>query len=308
MRRFIGASFEKWWLRADVRLTKDRIVAPRRATSRRSLRIKRCRARSVQFVSVRKLKIQQRITLSTSSRAAPCGRKFKKRNELRLSRGSHIAWSQSGISAETTVLDPPRRHAMSLRNHFISCALAGITASLALPVHARDANLLADSGWKTFDVDRDAVGSSVWADIANNSFERLFFTFTVASGFTASLTVLDGAFAGNTFAVFDGNIPLGNTNAVTAADQDTAGFASSYDAALLDNAYSRGVFTFGAGAHRVNGTLLQAGLASGTPVFATEGAVRLTSQAVTPVPEPSTYATLLAGLLMSAFVLRRIGR
>ena len=26
------------------------------------------------------------------------------------------------------------------------------------------------------------------------------------------------------------------------------------------------------------------------------------------VPEPSTYATLLAGLLMSAFVLRRIGR
>jgi hypothetical protein len=197
---------------------------------------------------------------------------------------------------------------MSLKNHLIVCTLGTAVASLALPAHAKDISLIAGSGWQTFDVDRDAVGSSVWADIANNSFEKLFFTFTVANGFTANLTVLDGAFAGNTFAVFDGDTLLGNTNSVTTVDQDTATFASSYDAALLDSAYSRGVFTLGSGAHRINGALLQAGLASGTPVFATEGAVKLTLQAVTAVPEPSTYATLLAGLLMSAFVLRRKDR
>ncbi len=194
---------------------------------------------------------------------------------------------------------------MSLKNHLVACALASAIASLALPAHAKDISLIAGSGWQTFDVDRDAVGSSVWADIANNSFEKLFFTFTVANGFTANLTVLDGAFAGNTFAVFDGNTLLGNTSSVATADQDTATFSSSYDTALLDPAYSRGVFTLGAGAHRVNGVLLQAGLASGSPVFATEGAVKLTVQAVSAVPEPSTYATLLAGLLMSAFVLSR---
>ena len=182
------------------------------------------------------------------------------------------------------------------------------TALFTTTAHAKDVNLIAGSGWNTFDVDRDAVGSSVWADIANNSFEKLFFTFTVADGFSANLTVLDGAFAGNTFAVFNGAALLGNTSEVACVDQDVATFASSYDAAFLDAAYSLGVYALGAGSYRINGTLLQAGLASGMPVFATEGAVQLTVQAVSPVPEPSSYAMLLSGLLMSAFVLRRKDR
>ncbi len=194
---------------------------------------------------------------------------------------------------------------MSIKTHLVACAWATAVASLALPAHAKDISLIAGSGWNTFDADADAVGSNVWADIANNSFDKLFFTFNVANGFTANLTVLDGAFAGNTFAVFNGNTLLGNTSSVPVLDQDTASFSSSYDAAFLDSSYSRGVFALGAGAYRINGALLQAGVAGGTPVFATEGAVKLTVQAVSAVPEPSTYATLLAGLLMSAFVLRR---
>jgi hypothetical protein len=194
--------------------------------------------------------------------------------------------------------------ALNYRTIFTVAALAA-ALGLSLSAQAKDVSLVAGSGWNTFEVDRDAFGSNVWSDIANNSFEKLFFTFTVANGFSANLTVLDGAFAGNTFAVFNGNTLLGNTSSVPVVDQDTASFAISYDAAFLDSTYSRGVFALGAGAYRINGALLQAGVASGTPVFATEGAVKLTVQAVSAVPEPSTYATLLAGLLMAAFVLRR---
>lgn len=194
---------------------------------------------------------------------------------------------------------------MLRKTHLIVSLAVFASACVALPSHAKDIGLIAGFGWNTFDVDRNAVGTSVWADIANNSFEKLFFTFTVDTGFTASLTVLDGAFAGNTFAVFNGSTLLGNTSAVAVVDQAAASFSSSYDSALLDAAYSRGVFAFGAGTYRINGELLQAGLDTGVPVFATEAALSLT---VSPVPEPSSFATLLAGLLMAAFVLRRKDR
>jgi hypothetical protein len=191
---------------------------------------------------------------------------------------------------------------MSVQHRLILCTVATALVGLAFSAHAKDVALTAGSGWNSFDTDRAAVGSDAWADIENNSFERVYFTFDVASGDSATLSVVDGAFAGNTFSVLNGLALLGNTSAVTALDQNTASF-STFDQAFADPTYSRGVFNLGAGSYRITGNLTQAGLDGTESVWATSGALRV--DVVSAVPEPSAYAMLLSGLGMMVYISRR---
>lgn len=192
---------------------------------------------------------------------------------------------------------------MLLKNSLLACAIA---ASLATPSHAKDAVLTVGSGWNAFGVDVAATGASDWADILNNSFEKLYFTFSIAAGASGTLTVVDGSFAGDTFALYDGALLLGNTSAVPVVDIEAASSVGGYDDAFANPAYSRAVFTLGAGSYRINGSLLQSALAGGLPLGATDGAVKL--DVVAAIPEPATYALLLAGLGLLATVAKRRSR
>ena len=189
---------------------------------------------------------------------------------------------------------------MLLKNSLLACALA---ASLVTPSHAKDSALAVGAGWNAFGVDETAIGTPDWADILNNSFEKLYFTFSIAAGASGTLTVVDGSFAGDTFAVYDGALLLGNTSAVPVVNIESASSVGSYDAAFADPAFSRAGFTLGAGSYRINGSLLQSVLAGGLPLGATDGAVKLDVAAA--IPEPSTYALLLAGLGLLAAVAKR---
>ena len=191
---------------------------------------------------------------------------------------------------------------MSALHRLIFCSLATAQLGLTFPSHAKDVALTVGAGWASFDTDRAAVGSDAWADIDNSSFERVFFTFNVTADNGATLTVVDGAFAGNTFSVLNGSALLGNTSAVTALDQNTAPF-SSFDQAFANPSYSRGIFNLSVGNYRITGNLTQAGLDGTTPVWATSGALRVDT--VSAVPEPSTYAMLLSGMGMMVYISRR---
>ena len=195
------------------------------------------------------------------------------------------------------------------------CAIA-LSGMLVLPAHAGDRALATAPGeagyaeWSLFnvsDIDAQSFGTE-WIDnndSASPSFGTpLTFTFTIAFGHTASLTVVDGGFGGDTFSVTNFGSGLGQTSAVPAQTYASAPeLGYDFDAALLDPGFSHATFVLGAGSYRIGGLLAQSvTLDSLTPLNATVGAVRLT---VSAVPEPATWAAMLAGLTLLAAVLRR---
>lgn len=192
---------------------------------------------------------------------------------------------------------------MLLGKSLMACALS---AMFIAPSHARDSTLVAGSGWNGFGVDVGSVGTADWADIPGNSFEKLYFTFSIAAGLSGTLTVVDGTFAGDTFAVYNGAALLGDTSAVPVVDIESASSVGSYDNAFVDPAFSRAVFTLAAGNYRINGSLVQSVLAGGVPLGATDGAVKL--DLIAAIPEPSTWALTLAGFGVLAMAARRRSR
>jgi hypothetical protein len=175
-------------------------------------------------------------------------------------------------------------------------------AALFLAGTAHAVTLNADGQWALFDVDEltAASGGLEWIDLFDGG-APLSFEFTVPSGFFGVLTVVDGGFAGDRFLVTSGNMLLGPTSLPTASHPASVGL--DFDAALDNPAYSRGSFTLGAGSHDITGYLVRSASADGVPLNATVGAVRLQ---VSPVPEPSTLLTLLAGLgAIGLVILRR---
>ena len=180
------------------------------------------------------------------------------------------------------------------------CAAAVLLAALAAPAHATDVALPGDGTWLEFDVDSFAAPSfgTGWIDQADGS--PLSFSFTVAAGHTATLTVVDAGFAGDTFAVTDHGAALGATSAVPAGTTD-GDVVFDFDAALADPAYSRGTWTLGPGSYAIGGSLLQSVTMDGAPLDATEGGIRL----ATSVPEPALPALLVAGLAVVGAAARR---
>ncbi len=172
-------------------------------------------------------------------------------------------------------------------------ACAGITAAHAAP-------LAANGQWVPFDVDAPSYGTLGWIDVVNYG-APLSFSFTVASGFVGTLTVVDAGFSGDTFIVSSGNATLGTTSAAVNSYPTSIGL--DFDAALLNPNYSRGVFVLAAGSYDVTGVLSTSALdGTGAAIDATVGGIRLT---VSAVPEPATLATMLAGLGLLAFAVRR---
>jgi hypothetical protein len=182
-----------------------------------------------------------------------------------------------------------------MRSIALSLAAAALTA--LAPAHA--ASLPADGSWASFTVDGNLPPYSLgWID---DAYAPLSFSFTVADGYEATLTVVDAGFTGDRFDVSDNGLLLGTTSVAPNGDVSGASVVD-FSAALANPDFSRGIYTLGAGNHSITGLLTTSTSDSFGPLNATLGGVQLT---VSAVPEPATLGTLLAGLGLFGFVLRR---
>lgn len=173
-------------------------------------------------------------------------------------------------------------------------ALAAIAAFLSFSANAIP--IAADGAWNAFDVDPLSATSAGLEWIALDG-SAISFDLTLAG--PAQLKVIDGGFAGDRFEVFDNGVSLGLSSAARGSYPSSVGL--DFDHAWGDSSYSRGIFTLGAGTHSITGILVASALDdSGARIDATVGAV-----SITPVPEPETFALMLAGLAAIAFVPRR---
>jgi hypothetical protein len=166
--------------------------------------------------------------------------------------------------------------------------------------HATTTAIAANGQWAEFDVDDVTAqsGGTEWIDNTDGS--ALSFTFTVAG--PTQLRVVDAGFAGDSFSVFLNGAALGTTSAVppAAVTASTPSIGTDFDAAWTDASYSRGSWVLGAGTYTLTGALLQSVSFGGAPLNATVGGVILAA-----VPEPSSWALLIAGLSVVGFVARR---
>jgi hypothetical protein len=192
----------------------------------------------------------------------------------------------------------------AVRASFIAAALAvasfGAQASLV--------NLVADGQWHTFSVEstESRTTDTAWIDILANDGSRLSFAFTVAAGFEGTLSVTDTGFKGGTYSVFNtasgSAVSLGTTSAVVPYEIDfSAPFLSVVDA-VASSDYSHGMFKLGAGSYVITGELAQSVTLAGDALISDTGALKLE---VSAVPEPSSYALVLAGLGLVAAARRR---
>lgn len=184
----------------------------------------------------------------------------------------------------------------------IGQSLAAAVLGLAAISNLQAASLNADGQWAPFDVDELSAisGGLEWIDLSSGN--ALSYSFSIAAGYLGKLTVVDAAFSGDRFRISNGSAVLGETSLPVNSYPDSIGL--DFDAALADSRYSSATFTLGAGSHDISGVLIGSALADGMVLNATVGAVRLS---VTPVPEPATVATLLAGLALLSVALRRRG-
>jgi PEP-CTERM motif len=178
----------------------------------------------------------------------------------------------------------------------VAVALGLCVAGLA---HATTTPLAANGQWVEFDVD-DVQAQSTgveWIDYTDGS--ALSFTFTVTA--PVELRVVDAGFAGDTFNVsVNGVSQLTSAVAVTAYSPTRAAI-TNFDAAWADASFSRGSWLLTApGNYTVTGVLAQSVTNGAAPLNATIGAVMLAA-----VPEPGTWALLLAGLALLGLTARR---
>lgn len=184
--------------------------------------------------------------------------------------------------------------------------LMGIALAAAGALTAQGAAavpLPADGQWAIFDVAFDLSGNLNWIDL--NDATDLSFDFVVPAGSFGSLTVVDAGFAGDRFEVSSivGSVRnvLGLTSLSVNSYPDSIGL--NFDAALADPAYSRGSFVLASGSYSITGLLSTSSVDNlGNALDSTVGGIRLT---ISPVPEPATALSMLAGLSLLVVALRR---
>ena len=182
----------------------------------------------------------------------------------------------------------------SLVARALPIAAAAFTALIAGAAHAGP--VTADGAWNSFDVDPLSASSAGFEWIALDG-SAISFDITLAG--PAQLKVIDGGFAGDRFEVFDNGVSMGLTSA--GANSYPISVGLDFGTAWADAAYSRGIFTLGAGLHSISGVLVDSALDdTGARIDATVGALSISS-----VPEPTTPALMLAGLAGLALVARR---
>lgn len=160
----------------------------------------------------------------------------------------------------------------------IVAALASLS-SLGFAGSAAADTLAVGDGWKEFSF--GGVGSA-WSKT---------FDFTLVGA--TLLKVTDAFQSGDRFDVTNFGASLGLTSLPgSVGDQINA----NYDAAFADSRWSSVSFLLAPGSYSISGTTVLSPFGGGG------AAVRL---AVAAVPEPSTYAMLLAGLGMLGLIVRR---
>jgi hypothetical protein len=199
---------------------------------------------------------------------------------------------------------------LSLKSVLVAVAMA----TAAMSSQATSIQLNADGQWNAFGVDSisSLSGDTEWIDNdytnAAGYGSALNFTFTINAGYVGQLTVVDASLAGDTFNVFNNGTLLGTTSSVAIQNYANApDVGYDYDAALLNSAFSHGVFTLSAGTYSISGNLMQSlmiddGSGNLSALNATAGAIKLS---VSAVPEPSTWLLLVAALGVMSLTSRR---
>jgi hypothetical protein len=150
----------------------------------------------------------------------------------------------------------------------------------------------ADGSWQSFFFD-GVVGSSFLDDYASNNPSTLSFSVELAG--PAWLRVTDAGSPGDRFSISVDGVHLGNTSMPTGS---SSAFTVNFDEAIASNAWSHGSWLLPAGTHLITGSVLAAPIGPGF------GGLQVAA-----VPEPETWAMMVAGLglVVAAAKRRRAG-
>lgn len=175
-------------------------------------------------------------------------------------------------------------------------AMLATLVLLGTAAQATNVAIAPDGTWNQFDVTQDLANSGglEWID----SFDGTPLSFSFTLNTAAVLKIVDGGFAGDRFEVFNDGISLLTTSAAT--DTYPTSVGTDFDAAFADPKYSKASIVLAPGSYLITGLLAHSALDdSAVPLNATVGAIQLA------VPEPATYASMIAGLALLGALLRR---
>ena len=165
-----------------------------------------------------------------------------------------------------------------------STVLAAAIAAAGMLVGATEAGattntISADGSWQSFFFD-GVVGSPFLDDYAFNDPSALSFSITLNG--PAWLRVTDAGTPGDRFSISVDGVHLGNTGTPTGSSSN---FTVDFDEAMASNAWSHGSWLLSAGTHVITGSVLEAPIGPGF------GGLQVAA-----VPEPETWAMMVAGL------------
>lgn len=166
---------------------------------------------------------------------------------------------------------------------------AAAIAATAVPNVANAATLVVGSGWQTFYF--GGVGSAISAPSGDTSYD---FTLTQA----AELRVVDAFSIGDTFQFYNFGAALGATGAFNPAGSATTDATTAF----AGNTYSKMSVLLTPGSYSISG------IATASPYGAGGAYIELASATRNAVPEPSTWAMMIAGYLVVGAAMRYRGR
>ena len=186
---------------------------------------------------------------------------------------------------------------MKQKSNALASWMAGVAACVALASPAHAVTVAADGSWNAFDVDPFSANSGGLEWIALDG-SALSFEFDLSG--PATLHIVDAGFAGDRFEIFDAGVSLGVSSA--GLDSFPSSVGTDFGTAWSNAAYSRASFTLNAGVHSITGRLFASALDErGARIDATVGALSITP-VIVPVPEPTTFLLMLAGLAGMALI------
>ncbi|MES2289338.1 MAG: PEPxxWA-CTERM sorting domain-containing protein [Pseudomonadota bacterium] len=167
-------------------------------------------------------------------------------------------------------------------------AAIALAANTMPTVDAHAATLVVGSGWQTFYF--GSTGSSIYAPSGDTTY-----TFSLAQA--AELQVTDAFSIGDTFRFFNFGTAIGSTGAFNAAGPATSDAATAF----AGSSYSKMSVLLGPGNYSLTG------IATASP-YGGGGAFIQLARVENAIPEPSTWALMIAGYLLVGGCMRYRGR